>query len=440
MIPCFSAVRTADPRSTPAIERPEPAARGQAAVAVLGQDEGRAVEAFLETRGGQPHHARVPALARHHQHRRQAFLAQHGLGLGCRLVDHREFDGLALAVELLQLLGQLAGAAAVARRQEFQRQAGIADAARRIDPRPQQEAQRIRIGLPLEARDIGQGREPGVLAPRHDLQPLRDIGAVQALERHHVADGGERHQLQPLQHVGLGARLAIEAQLAQAPVHRRDEDHGDAGGAEMALARDIVLPVGIDHREGLRQRGRGLVVIHDDGGHAQLRRAGQRVMGHDAAVERDQKLRALSFQRRHRLLAGTIALSQAVGDMDGTVAANAAQEQLQHGGRRHAVHVIVADHADLLGPHHGLGKARGPLLHVAEGGRLRHESAQRRVEEALGLFEPHAARRQHAAKDVGQVVALRDRLGQPRVRQPRLPALAGGGPLDIEKGAGHARP
>ena len=55
----------------------------------------------------------------------------------------------------------------------------------------------------------------------------------------------------------------------------------------------------------------------------------------------------------------------------------------------------------------GIGEARGALLHVAEGGGLRHQAADGWIEKGFRLVELDAARRQHAAENFRQFVALR---------------------------------
>ncbi len=74
-------------------------------------------------------------------------------------------------------------------------------------------------------------------------QSLDDIGPVETLERHHVADGRKRHQIEQRQKVeGCRARVAPEAEHAQCIDEYQIDD---ARGAEMPLPRQIVLPVRI---------------------------------------------------------------------------------------------------------------------------------------------------------------------------------------------------
>ncbi len=65
-----------------------------------------------------------------------------------------------------------------------------------------------------------------------------------------------------------------EARLAQRAVQRDERHVDDAGGAEMAEAGKIVLAVGIDERQRLRQRLRRLMMIEDE--HVEAEPARQR--------------------------------------------------------------------------------------------------------------------------------------------------------------------
>ena len=100
--PASTAARTARPRSTPAIERPEPVA----CPPVERQREGRAVEPLLEPRRDEADDARRPGLARHDHDRRAALLEaerQQRLGLG--LGERRDLDLLPRAVQPVEFGG-----------------------------------------------------------------------------------------------------------------------------------------------------------------------------------------------------------------------------------------------------------------------------------------------------------------------------------------------
>src|SRR3546814_1763909 len=60
-----------------------------------------------------------------------------------------------------------------------------------------------------EARHIGQRRQPGIAPAAQDLDALGDQRAVDAGQRHHVADGAERHEIEPAEQVWLGLRVLV---------------------------------------------------------------------------------------------------------------------------------------------------------------------------------------------------------------------------------------
>ena len=81
---------------------------------------------------------------------------------------------------------------------------GEPEPACRVDPGPEHEARRVGIGPAPQAGGIGKGGEPDIVAPAHDLKALRHQRPVEAGERHHVTDRGQRHQVEPFQEIGLG--------------------------------------------------------------------------------------------------------------------------------------------------------------------------------------------------------------------------------------------
>ena len=150
-MPASTAARTARPRSTPAIERPDPVP-----MAIHGKRnrEGRAPEFFLEARGDEPNDTRMPAIARHDDD---------GGPLRCRaclrlsLVKRRAFQLLTLAIEPVEFFSNRAGLHGIVQRQEPGAERGVADPASRIDARTDQKAEMIGVGRLLQARDIERG-------------------------------------------------------------------------------------------------------------------------------------------------------------------------------------------------------------------------------------------------------------------------------------------
>ena len=195
--------------------------------------------------------------------------ASSGIGLGLRLGQHLLLHRLPFLVEPVERLGDLAGLDRIVGREQPAAERRVADAPAGIDARADQEAERWNVpsGSPMRDTRASAARPALRLLARRD-QPLDHEGPVQAGQRHHVADGRQRDQVEHRQQIGLRGIRPLDAQQPRR-LHQREKD--DAGRAEMPLPRQIVLAVGIDHRDGHRQRPADLVVVeHDD------LRAGQR--------------------------------------------------------------------------------------------------------------------------------------------------------------------
>ncbi len=178
--------------------------------------EGRPAEPLLEPRGDEPDHAGVPARRRRHHHRAALLEAErrHRLGLGFR--DRGELDGLALAVEAVELGGEAGGFGWVLAQQQPRAEIGAADPPAGVDARPQHEAEVPRLRRPGEPRHVDERGEPDPLAPPHRDQPLGDEGAVEPLERHHVGDGAERDEIDEIEEVGLRPRTRSRSRAGAA--------------------------------------------------------------------------------------------------------------------------------------------------------------------------------------------------------------------------------
>ena len=203
--------------------------------------------------------------------------------------------------------------------------------------------------------------------------------------------------------------------------------------AEIAEARHVVLPVRIDDRIGARQLGARLVMVDDHRVHAELAGQQQRVVGHHAAIERDEKLHALGLERFDREPAWPVAFGDAVRDVDVGPAPHRFQETDDERHRRDAVDVVVADEADMLRAPDRRGEALGPPVEVAQLQRRRHELADRRVEMPARLVERDAAPGQHASQHLRQRMLLRDGERQPVVDQARLPGAPAQRARHVEK-------
>ena len=226
--------------------------------------KGRALEPLLEPRREEADDAGRPCLARDDDDRRATLLEaerRERFGLGLR--ERRDLDLLTRAVQPVEFEGDGARLEVVGRRQEPDAQGRVADASARVDARADEKAQVIGPRRSVGARDVEQGRKPRTAALAHDGKPLDDKGAVQARQRHDVGDGRERHEIERGDEV-RGASPVPEPRLAQRPAQRDERHEDDAGGRQIAETREIVLTVGIDERERLRQALRGLMMIEHD--------------------------------------------------------------------------------------------------------------------------------------------------------------------------------
>ncbi len=218
-------------------------------------------------------------------------------GLGFRLGHGRLLDRLPLAVETVELGRGAPGRDGIRLEQQPRAERRIADAPAGIDARPEQIAEVPAFGRGAKRRDVGEGGESGPLPAAHDLQALADEGAVEPDQGDDVGDGRERDEIEPGEKVGRRPRVP-EAALAQGAVQRHQGEKDNAGGAEMAEARQIVLPVRVDEGGSRRQALGGLVVVEHDRVEAEPRRFGERLVARRAAIDRDEQARAL--RRRGR--------------------------------------------------------------------------------------------------------------------------------------------
>ena len=273
---------------------------------------------------------------------------------------------------------------------------------------------------------------------RSASRPLRDEGAVEALERHHVRDRAERDEVEISEQIGLGPRVAPEAAGTQLAVHRHDGHEHQADGGEMAEAGEIVEPVGIDHRERGRKRLVGEMMIDHDHVEAEPLRFGERLVARGAAIDGDEERGALRGERAHRVDVGTVAFEQPVGNVDERPQPGMAQEARQRRGGGRAIDIVVAEDRDRLAAPDGVGDARGGGRHVGQHIRIGHQRAHGRIEEGRHVLDLDSAPGQDARQKLGHVlVALRNR------ERARLSALvepvAPGAParrvLDAEKQA-----
>ena len=188
------------------IDADDGAARPGADAAGFERDrERRPAEFFLEPRRHEADDAGMPAL-RGGDHHRPAFLeAERGHRLGFGLRHGLEFDRLPLAVEPVELRGDLCRFDRVILDEEPDPEVGAADASAGVDARAEQKAEMPGLRRTGEPRHVHQAHVPGALAPAQRDQALGDERAVEPDKRHHVGDGAERHVVDEREQIGLGA-------------------------------------------------------------------------------------------------------------------------------------------------------------------------------------------------------------------------------------------
>ena len=363
--------------------------------------------------------------------------ADRRLAVGCRLdlldglLQHRRLDLLALAVERVQADGDRRRLVLVLGGQQARTQAGLADPAAGVDARPEDEAQVIDPRRLLQPGHVAERPEPHVAALLHHRKPLAHEGAIDAGERHHVADGAERHQVEPLQEVGLRP-LAIPARLAQAPVEPDDEEEGHAHGGELAVRAVVVQPVGVDHGARLRQPRLAQVVVDHDHVEPGLGGVVERVEGADPAIDGDHDGHVLRREDAHGGAVRAVALAQAVGDVDRGRLGDGLEEAAEQRGRGGAVDIVVAEDGDRLSRLDRAGEPRDGRLHVAQVERVGQQAAERGVEVVGRLLGRDAAGREHAPDQLRHLDGLGQREAVLGIDEPRPPALAEQRSLDPE--------
>ena len=173
--PSLTAWRTARPRSTPAIERPEPVPMppGSSAMAKAGRPN-----RSLSRAATRPDHARMPAFGGGDDDGALVFDAERGHGFGFGLRHGGDLDHLTLAVEAVELGGEARALGRIVLQEQVDAERRAPDAAAGIDPRPQQKAEMPGLGRAAEPRDVHQRGEPGMIAPaqRHAVPWRRRRG------------------------------------------------------------------------------------------------------------------------------------------------------------------------------------------------------------------------------------------------------------------------
>ncbi len=389
------------------------------ALGLPGHDAGRTTEPFHEATGDEADHALMPTLRRDHQHGEVGILIDQPIGLGNGLLEHLSFDGLPLAVQLVEQRRDLGRLDLVIRRQQARAERGVADATARIDARAQDEAQVIRSRRLVQAGRVDQRAQPRVLALTHDDEPARHERPVQRLQRHHVSNRGQRHEIEHGQEVRrrrVGRVVAALTKLAR----RRDEGHErDAGGAEVAQAREIILAVGVHNGRNVGKAHIGLMMVEDHDIGAERLRHGKGIEAGHAAVDGDDQAGAILNEPLDGRRVRAVALEDAVGDVDAGVTAVGRQKAPHQGGRAGAVDVIVAENGNGLALHYGVGDASGCLVHVDECRGVGHQRLNGRLQRDRHLVRRYSTGGQDAAQKLRQSMPLADRrrlIGRRRVQ------------------------
>ena len=277
----------------------------------------------------------------------------------------------------------------------------------------------------VRAGDVEQGRKSGTAPLAHDCEPFDDKGAVEPDQRDHVGDGRKRHEIERGDQV-RGLPPVPEARLPQRPV-QGDEPHiDDPGGAQIAEPRKIVLAVGIDQRQRMRERLRSLVMIEHDHVKAEPVRELERLAADGSAIDRHDELGAFIGEIRYRLGAGAIALRHPIGDVDNRFAAAGVEIFAEERGAARAVDVVIAENGDTLAARDRLPQALGRRLHIAQAKRVRHQVAQARIEMALNRLGRDATPGEHAGNQLVLPADLRNGEGaqlpvRVEARPPRPP-------------------
>ena len=98
------------------------------------------------------------------------------------------------------------------------------------------------------------------------------------------------------------------------------------------------------------------------------------------------------------------------------------------GGSAGWTELFFADEVTALAAGHRFGEAPRGLVHIGQAGRVGQQVAQVGIEEPRRVIRRHAARRQHAAQQFGQVELLGNGHGEalPAGAKPVAPGPAGG--------------
>ena len=149
-------------------------------------------------------------------------------------------------------------------------------------------------------------------------------------------------------------------------------------------------------------------MIHDRDRQIHGARRFQRLNRRRAAIQRDDKLRALVFEMRQGGRVGAIAFFNPVGHIDERRFRHRAQPGMQLGGRAGAVDIIVGEQRDFRAALDRVPDQRGRVIHAGEAGRVGKAVTQAWVEKGAGGLGVQPARGEQPGERIGHAMATLD--------------------------------
>ena len=373
------------------VERADAASGAAARVAVERDDHARPVVALDHPRGHDPDHARVPPLPGEHVRGRLGVLGTGGLGLE----QDARLGVLALAVEEVELVGDVGRATLVVGQHELEGGIGPLEPAGGVQARREPEPERVLgRGTRLDAGDLHQRPQPRLRGARQRGQALAHEAAVLTLERHHVGHGCQADQIEVL---GEHVRVAPGD-----PEHRLGELVRHGRGAQL---RERVVAERRMHDRAVGQLVGRPVVVGDDDLEPELARACDLGRRGDRAVDRDEQSRA----RRRHPLDGLHRQPVSVGAaryVPARIGPEPAQGAHEDRGGADAVDVVVAVHDDLRALRDVAEDRLAALVHAGE--RERVVALVGREEVARGLRGVVPAPREDRGRGRGDAERARE--------------------------------
>ena len=338
-------------------------ARAPLCVIIVAREHNRRdVIFFRQSPRNDANNAKVPSGSADDE--RESFAAlQEVIRLPDALLQNGAFDLAALRVQFVQLDREAPCFRRVFRRQQMKGQCGIVRASRRVEPRPKAKADQFgRGGLLLVARNLQQRAQSRPARVQDRIKAVAHEDAVLARERHHVGHRAQRHQVQLCEQKLLRLILAEGAFLQQ----RVCELEGHANAAQSRRFVDTIDAVGIHQRHRRRQFTRRQMMIRHDDVDVQFVRAADFRDGTDARINGDDQVAAFCGDLFHPRQVHAIAVIDAMGNDDLRIAAQQPQHANHQRRRRHAIHVVIAIHANALSVQKRLVGAIHRRIHVAQ--------------------------------------------------------------------------